>query len=124
METKSRQHKMEVIRVKLGFDGLFVVDPAGWSGGLALLWRDADDLQIQNFTLRHINAKVRITGSDIWWHLTCFYRHPIPGKRHELWALFHHLKKFFLGAWMCVGDFNEIVDQNEKWGGAPCKMGK
>ena len=119
METKSRQPKMEAIRVKLGFDGLFVVDPIGRSGRLALLWRDGDDLHIQNFTRRHINTDVRIPESNRWCHLTCFYGHPIPAKRHELWALLHHLQNFCPSAWMCAGDFNEIVEQNEKWGGAP-----
>jgi hypothetical protein len=119
METKSRQPKMETIRVKLGFDGLFVVNPVGRSGGLALLWRDGDDLRIQNFTRRHINAEVRIAESDRWWHLTCFYGHPIPSKRHESWALLHHLQHFCPGAWLCVGDFNEIVEQSEKQGGVP-----
>jgi hypothetical protein len=124
METKSRQAKMEVLKVQLGFGGLFTVDPVGRSGGLALLWRDANELRIQNFTRRHINAEVRIPESDRWWYLTCFYGHPIPAKRHESWALLHHLHNFCPGAWMCVGDFNEIVEQTEKWGGAPRRDGQ
>lgn len=38
METISRKQHLEWLRVKLGFDGLFVVDPIGRSGGLALFW--------------------------------------------------------------------------------------
>jgi hypothetical protein len=124
METKSRQNYMEVIRVKLGFDGLFNVDPVGRSGGLALLWRDGDDLTIQNFTRRHINADVRIPGSDRWWHLTCFYGHPVLAKRHESWTLLRHLRSLCTGAWMCVGDFNEIVEHREKWGGTRRRDGQ
>ena len=37
METKLKREKMEVIRHKLGFPNLFVVDCVGKSGGLALL---------------------------------------------------------------------------------------
>jgi hypothetical protein len=124
METKSRQNHMEVVRVKLGFDGLFTVDPVGRSGGLALLWRDADDLNIQNFTRRHINAEVRIPGSDQWWYLTCFYGHPVLAKRHESWALLNHLQSFCRGAWLCCGDFNEIVEHSEKWGGSRRRDGQ
>jgi exonuclease III len=40
METKCRKERMEGIRVKLNFQGLFVVEPVGLSGGLALLWKD------------------------------------------------------------------------------------
>jgi hypothetical protein len=32
METKSTKHRMEGLRVKLGFEGLFVVDPVGRNG--------------------------------------------------------------------------------------------
>jgi exonuclease III len=56
METKRNKRKMEVIRSQLGFDGLFVVDPVGKSGGLALLWREVEEIEIQNFSRRHINA--------------------------------------------------------------------
>lgn len=37
-------------------------------------------------------------------------------KRHEAWGLLKHLKKFSPQPWLCVGDFNEIVDLSEKWG--------
>lgn len=38
METKLRRSKMEAIKSRLGFEGLFVVDCHGRSGGLALMW--------------------------------------------------------------------------------------
>jgi ribonuclease HI len=124
METKSRKKKLEEIRVKLGFDGVFVVDPVGRSGGLALLWKESGWLEIQNFTRRHINAVVQFPGQGVQWTLTCFYGHPISSKRHESWELLHHLRLFSRGAWMCIGDFNEIVKQSEKSGGAVRRDGQ
>ena len=35
--------------MKLGFEGLFVVEPRGKSGGLALLWKERNVLEIQNY---------------------------------------------------------------------------
>jgi exonuclease III len=64
METKCRKEKMERIRVRLGFNGMFVVDPVGRSGGLVLLWKDAKNLEIQNYTRRHINSLLK--GTDKW----------------------------------------------------------
>jgi hypothetical protein len=32
--------------VKIGFDGVFVVDPVGRSGGLTLFWKDEVQLEI------------------------------------------------------------------------------
>jgi exonuclease III len=50
METKCRNAKMERVRVRIGFEGLFVVEPIGKSGGLAMLWRDSNTLEIQNYS--------------------------------------------------------------------------
>ena len=48
METISCRKKMEWIRVKLSYEGLFVVEPVGRSGGLVLLCKKVNDLEIQN----------------------------------------------------------------------------
>jgi hypothetical protein len=59
METKLLRSKVEVIRVKLGFDSVFVVDCKGRSGGLALLWNSEVQVTIQNYSLQHINAPIQ-----------------------------------------------------------------
>jgi hypothetical protein len=94
METKCPKSKMEGIRVKLGYNGMFVVDPVDRNGGLAHLWCETQDLEIQNFTRRHINAIVKEADREVSWKLTCFYGHPVAAKRHESWALLEHLKSY------------------------------
>ena len=74
---------MEYLRVKMGFDCMFVVDPIGRSGGLALYWNDVDGLEIQNFSRRHINAIVKNGTSGCSWKLTGFYGHPDWSRRPE-----------------------------------------
>jgi hypothetical protein len=44
IETISSKKRMEVLRVRLGFEGLFVVEPVGRSGELALFWNTMDEL--------------------------------------------------------------------------------
>jgi hypothetical protein len=46
METISRKRRMEWIKVKIGYAIMFIVDPVGRSGGLALLWKEENDLKI------------------------------------------------------------------------------
>jgi hypothetical protein len=117
METKSRKATMEFIRVQLGFEGLFVVDPVGRSGGLPLLWKENNEVEIQNYTCRHINAVIKHSDSTQPWRLTGFYGHPNPAKRYESWALLSHLRSFGLEPWLCIEDFNEVVEQSKKFGG-------
>lgn len=50
METKCKKTKLENLRVKFGYMGLFVVDPVRRSGGLALFWQGKVGLEIQNYS--------------------------------------------------------------------------
>ena len=64
METKSHKNKMERLWTKLGFANMFVVDCVGKSGGLALLWEDGGEVDIQNFSRRHIQAIIHNRHSN------------------------------------------------------------
>ncbi|KAL0430865.1 UNVERIFIED_CONTAM: hypothetical protein Sradi_0712500 [Sesamum radiatum] len=44
-----------------------------------------------------------------------FYNHPIPVKRKESWDLPRRLQAVSVSPWVFMGDFNEILDQHEKW---------
>jgi hypothetical protein len=80
METRSSKMKMEFLRIKLAFEGLFVVDPIGRSGGLSLLWKEKNEVEIQNYIRRHINAVIKHSDSSYSWRFTSFYGHPNTAK--------------------------------------------
>lgn len=73
METKLRSNKLNLIKYKTGFQNLFVVDGVGRSGGLALFWDEDIDVQIKNYSKRHINAKVIMKSRGVPWMFTGFY---------------------------------------------------
>lgn len=75
METKIRKYHMEVVRNQIGFEGLPNIDLVGRSGGLALLWKEANEVEIQNFSRCHINAIITMGGSSAPWKFTGFYGH-------------------------------------------------
>jgi exonuclease III len=118
METKLRKNRMDVVRYKLGFPNLFVVDSIGKSGGLALLWGDEIIVDIQNYSHRHINGVIKTPMVDVQWKFTGFYGHPDVNKRQESWDLLKVLKQFSPNPWICIGDFNEVISNEEKWGGS------
>jgi exonuclease III len=114
METKLRRKKMENIRIKLGFSNMFVVDCIGRSGGLGLFWGEEAKVEVKNFSQRHVNAIIEGPIVDLHWKFTRFYGHPETPKRHEAWALLKYLARFDPLPWLCIGDFNEIVNGTEK----------
>ncbi|KAG6670676.1 hypothetical protein I3843_Q046400 [Carya illinoinensis] len=51
--------------------------------------------------------------------LSYFYGHPITDKRVEGYNILRHLHYFNPKMWLYIGDFNEILFQSDKEGGAP-----
>ena len=121
METKLNNKKLELIRIKLGFKNTFGVDSVGKSGGLALLWHGECNIEVQNFSRRHINTIVLLNGGNPWkW--TGFYGHPDTNRKEESWSLLRKLSELQSEAWMVMGDCNEILDSSEKLGGGDRPM--
>jgi ribonuclease HI/exonuclease III len=116
LETKLQAKRIEYIRVRTGFESAFVVDSIGRSGGLALMWKGDINVEIQNYSRRHINAIVRTFDNGPLWKFTGFYGHPVASKRRESWCLLEFLMSFQPDPWLCMGDFNEIIQESEKFG--------
>ncbi|XP_042969117.1 uncharacterized protein LOC122301806 [Carya illinoinensis] len=118
METKSRKQKLEEVRLQLQMYGCFAVDSVNLSGGIALLWREEWQVKVISYTKWHISALVHEVETGQAWQFTGFYGHPVTAKRKSSWTLLEMLKPSNPTAWLCAGDFNEILDQKEKVGGA------
>lgn len=56
-ETIRSKTKMEIIRLKLGFNGILVVEPMGKNGGLALLWKDIEKINLRSMSQNHVDEK-------------------------------------------------------------------
>ncbi|XP_059458257.1 uncharacterized protein LOC132187840 [Corylus avellana] len=59
---------------------------------------------------------VKEVGDGPGWKFTGFYGHPEVAKRKESWALLRHLSSYMPLAWLSMGDFNEILNDEEKIG--------
>ncbi|KAG6635752.1 hypothetical protein CIPAW_11G064200 [Carya illinoinensis] len=113
----SKASKLERLKRRLGMEGCFVIDSVGKKGGLALYWRNSEEVEIKSYSTWHINAEVNEEGQGIKWLFTGFYGHPETGKMMFSWDLLRRLKPREQEPWCVVGDFNEILIQTEKVGG-------
>ncbi|XP_042958050.1 uncharacterized protein LOC122293561 [Carya illinoinensis] len=116
LETKCSKQRMEVVRRSLKMDGCFDVESVGMSGGIALLWKEEWEVQVVSYTRWHVSAMVKEEINDRRWHFTGFYGHPETAKRKSSWQLLEMLKPQSSVAWLCAGDFNEVLHQKEKQG--------
>ena len=114
IETKAKTRRMERIKSRLGFANGLIVPYVGRKGGLA--WEV--DLEIKSYSQNHIDAIINDEEHSFKWRLTGFYGHLETHRRYESWHLLAFLNNQLHLPWLCLGDFNEILSNAEKSGGA------
>ena len=115
METLVDKGKVEVIKEMIKYEGCYVVDNVGHSGGLAMLWEEQQWATVLGSSRNHIDLKVTVEGMGIW-RLTGYYGHPERCRRHEAWELLQSLATISTLPWCCIGDYNDLLTQAEKRG--------
>ncbi|EPS72636.1 hypothetical protein M569_02121, partial [Genlisea aurea] len=85
----------------------------GKSGGLALLWLGSIIVDIKSFSTNHIDAVISPQDGSPKWRLTGFYGNPLQASRSDSWSLLTRLHHQFSLPWLVVGDFNEVLWQDE-----------
>ncbi|KAL0445490.1 UNVERIFIED_CONTAM: hypothetical protein Slati_1676900 [Sesamum latifolium] len=95
----------------------FTVDAKGRSGGLALMWVKNLEVTLQSFSAHHIDVSVEPISGGPLWRFTGFYGVPDANNRIESWNLLRLLGTRSAREWVCMGDFNEVLHQHEKFGG-------
>ncbi|KAJ8899198.1 hypothetical protein K2173_012374 [Erythroxylum novogranatense] len=63
-----------------------------------------------------VDDDIHIFVMDAWVRVTCFYGNPNRSRRHISWNLLRALARQDDKEWACIGDFNELLSQEEKWG--------
>ncbi|KAL0447658.1 UNVERIFIED_CONTAM: putative mitochondrial protein [Sesamum latifolium] len=117
-ETKCKARRVDGIKNLVSYNSIRV-DSVRKGGGFFLLWRKDLDVWLQSFSVHHIDATVLSDSYPARWHFTGFYRYPEVANSKEGWNLIRRLPQSSTHPWVCVGDFNEILAQNEKQGSLP-----
>lgn len=101
---------------KLQFQNCFAVDREGLGGGLAMCWTDDINVEIKSFSKHHVDAVVH-NDEGRFWRCTGVYGHPETDQKKNTWELLRRLAGLSSLPWLCFGDFNEVLNLNEKLGG-------
>lgn len=116
METRCGQEKIERWHLKLGYNNKLVVNSVGKSGGLCLIWDNSIDVSLLSYSQGHIDVSIK-HDSNRSWRFTGFYGHPDQSQRTHSWTLLRRLAGMVDLLWVCMGDFNEVMADSEKFGG-------
>ncbi|KAL8104292.1 hypothetical protein AgCh_028495 [Apium graveolens] len=115
MTEEARKSKMEWVQMKLGYQGMFVVDCIGRSGGLAILWKESDQVEVLGYSQNHIDIKINM-GNGSSWRLTGLYGESARALRFITWDLLRNLTRDSNLPWCVIGDINNVVDIRDKTG--------
>ncbi|XP_060959342.1 uncharacterized protein LOC115704505 [Cannabis sativa] len=109
---------LERVRAKLKFEGMFAVDACGRSGGVALLWRNKQEVKVLNYATNFVDVEVR--PNDVGeWRLTGFYGESKRSLRGASWEQLRTLAHGNTLPWCVIGDMNNVLSQEDKKGGHP-----
>ena len=109
--------RMFNIKNSLGLTQGMIVPSEGKSGGFALLWKPNVKVDVQTFSRQHSDAIIDFGGSARKWCLKGFHGNPNTHGRPKSWAHLSQLATTSNLHWLCVGDFNEVLNVTKKQGG-------
>ncbi|XP_025617033.1 uncharacterized protein [Arachis hypogaea] len=117
-ETHLSGDRGKEVRNKLGFDGCFVEEANGHSGGIWALWVSSIwKVDIFGHNRQFIHLLVSSKTSTTWL-LTAIYGSPQKVNRKLLWNNLRNLAENINAPWCLIGDFNVTLHDHERRGGA------
>ena len=116
-ETKNRFHYMKKVQKILRFEESVIVEAMDRKEGMALFWnKDVEVKQVVTTALT-IEALVLDPDKQIEWWFIGVYMSCDPIIRRQQWNVLTRRKQLWGDKWLLAGDFNDILSNEEKWGG-------
>lgn len=118
METKLVCNVITRVLNSLHFLYGLEIPRVGFSGGLLLLWKDNVDVTLLTSNTNIFDCYMKCDDGTSW-HFFAFYGAPEKHKRLHTWKLLERCKDVApLLPWLVIGDFNEILSNQNKLDGA------
>ncbi|KAH1046714.1 hypothetical protein J1N35_037498 [Gossypium stocksii] len=115
-ETKGNTNRVSSVQQKCKMEGCSVVNMEGKRGGLGMMWKESNKVDIQTYSNNHIDAIIQSENKEAI-RFTGYYRNAEPNKGHLSWEMLKSVCKSIKETWIIGGDFNVILDNMEKDGG-------
>ena len=97
------------------------VDPVGFSGGIWLLWNEGPSFSVEIITCSEhsIHSLIKVHSPSLYFLFTAVYAPPQFNKRKPFWDYLQNLAVNISLPWLLLGDFNDMISEEEKLGGLP-----
>lgn len=92
---------------------MLTVNPQGHSGGIALLWKEKDRVQLRSYSNNYIDVEISSVSRENW-RLTGIYEDPDRTQRRKTCALLRNLAIDSNFPWCANGDFNNVTSLQDK----------
>lgn len=91
-ETLCKREKVEQVKSRMGYEGSFVVEARGHSGGISIIWRKQDEGKVLSYSINHIDMIFNLEGHPEF-HMTGLYGEPDRNFRATTWRLIRQLNE-------------------------------
>ena len=114
-ETKALVSRMDFVKSSFGFDNMLVIEAKGKASGLCVIWKNGFSVREVEYNKNLI--AVSISDSVCEWLMVGFYGLSYFSKNKKAWENLMALLESYPGPWMCMGDFNYVISEDEVSGG-------
>lgn len=112
LEPKVSGNQADRICKNIGYDHWVRVEAFGFSGGIWIFWRDNILVEIMATHPQFVLLRVADRKTQPWL-LTFVYGSPSHQLRKKLWEDLRAQKLKVTGPWICLGDFNSVISEDE-----------
>ncbi|XP_030453714.2 uncharacterized protein LOC115675253 [Syzygium oleosum] len=116
MKTKNQESVLDRVQKQLNFQSKFVVNALGIAGGLAVLWNNSVDINIEEASRELINLICTDVDSGKTMRITFVHAPNVIQEKVKFWDKLRQVSLLDSSPWLCLGDFNEVLYDWEKVG--------
>ena len=113
-ETWADKVRLDCNLSNINFDHKWVAPRLNRGGGLVLFWKNSINIDVVDSHMYFIDTIINENTENAW-RFTGFYGESETHRRSKAWSKLRSLNSRMNIPWICGGDFNEIVRQEEKW---------